>query len=244
MNLCCRGEPKLLHIFHQVSLKTETIKILLADDHALVRAGIRSLLQGLSGIQVIAEAGEGHETLHLIKEKKPDIVLLDISMPGLNGLEITGQVTKKFPKVRIIILSMHMSEEYVLHAIRVGAAGYLLKNSGTEELELAIKSVARGEMYLSPPVSRQVITDYIERLNDKTRHKKSESGLCKILTPRQREILQLIAEGYTTKEIANKLNVSVKTVGTHRTQLMERLDIHNIAGLVRYTIRMGIITPT
>jgi DNA-binding NarL/FixJ family response regulator len=225
-----------------VNIKTETIKVLLADDHALVRAGIHSLLQRLSGIQIIAEAGEGHEALRLIKEKKPDIVLLDISMPGLNGLEIADRVAKEFPKVRIIILSVHMNEEYVLHAIRVGAAGYLLKNSGIEELELAIKSVARGEMYLSPPISRQVITDYIERLNGKAGHKKSESELYKILTPRQREIVQLIAEGCTTKEIADKLKVSVKTVDTHRTQLMERLDIHDIAGLVRYAIRAGIVT--
>jgi DNA-binding NarL/FixJ family response regulator len=225
-----------------VNLNTETIKVLLADDHALVRAGIISLLQQLSGIQVIAEAGDGHETLRLIKETSPDIVLLDISMPGLNGLEITDRVNKEFPKIRIIILSMHMNEEYVLHAIRVGAAGYLLKNSGIEELELAIKSVARGEMYLSPPVSRQVIMDYIKRFNSKTGHKKSKSELCEILTPRQREILQLIAEGSTTKEIANKLKVSIKTVDTHRTQLMERLDIHDIAGLVRYAIRMGILT--
>ncbi len=225
-----------------MNIKTETIKVLLADDHALVRAGIHSLLQRLSGIQIIAEAGEGHETLRLIKEKKPDIVLLDISMPGLNGLEIADRVAKEFPKVRIIILSVHMNEEYVLHAIRVGAAGYLLKNSGIEELELAIKSVARGEMYLSPPISRQVITDYIERLNGKAGHKKSKSELYEILTPRQREIVQLIAEGCTTKEIADKLKVSIKTVDTHRTQLMERLDIHDIAGLVRYAIRAGIVT--
>jgi DNA-binding NarL/FixJ family response regulator len=227
-----------------MNIKTETIKVLLADDHALVRAGIRSLLQNLSGIQVIAEADDGYETLHLINEKKPDIVLLDISMPGLNGLEITDRVTKEFSKIRIIILSMHMNEEYVLHAIRAGAAGYLLKNSGIEELELAIKSVARGEMYFSPPVSKQVIMDYIERLklNSKAGHKKSKSELYEILTPRQREILQLIAEGCTTKEIANKLNVSIKTVDTHRTQLMERLDIHDIAGLVRYAIRTGTLT--
>jgi DNA-binding NarL/FixJ family response regulator len=225
-----------------MNIRTETIKVLLADDHALVRAGIISLLQRLSGIQVIAEAGDGHETLRLIREKKPDIVLLDISMPGLNGLEITDRVNKEFPKIRIIVLSMHMNEEYVLHAIRVGASGYLLKNSGIEELELAIKSVARGEMYLSPPVSRQVIMDYIKRLNSKAGHKKPQSGLYEILTPRQREILQLIAEGSTTKEIANKLKVSIKTVDTHRTQLMERLDIHDIAGLVRYAIRTGILT--
>jgi DNA-binding NarL/FixJ family response regulator len=224
-----------------MNIKTETIKVLLADDHALVRGGIISLLQRLSGIQVIAEAGEGYETLRLIRENKPDIVLLDISMPGLNGLEITDQVTKEFPETRIIILSMHMNEEYVLQAIRVGAAGYLLKNSGIEELELAIKSVARGEMYLSPPVSRQVIMDYIKRLNSKAGHKKLKSELYEVLTPRQREILQLIAEGFTTKEIANKLRVSIKTVDTHRTQLMERLNIHDIAGLVRYAIRTGIL---
>lgn len=213
---------------------------MIVDDHNLVRAGFISLLKNLSGIHVVAEAGEGYEALRLIKEKKPDIVLLDISMPGLNGLEVAERVNKEFPEVRIIFLSMYLNEEYVMQAIRNGAAGYLLKDSKTEELELAIRSVARGETYLSPPVSKQVIEDYINRL-DKTRPVKHESGGYERLTPRQIEVVQLITEGCRTKEIAYRLNVSIKTVDAHRTQIMQRLDIHDIAGLVRYAIRMGIV---
>lgn len=223
---------------NKVGSEMKPIQVLLVEDHSLVRAGIRSLLKGLSGIMVAAETGDGYEALRLIKEKQPDIVLLDISLPGLNGIEIAYRVTKEFPGVRIIILSMHSNEEYVLQAIRFGVSGYLLKDSGTEELELAIKSVARGEMYLSTRVSKQVIADYLERLGS---GKESGTKTHKRLTSRQREILQLVAEGYTTKGIASKLNVSVKTVDTHRTQLMERLDIHDIAGLVRYAIRSGIV---
>jgi DNA-binding NarL/FixJ family response regulator len=228
----------------KVKSKTEPIRILVAEDHALVRAGICALLQRLNSVsvEVVAEAGDGHETLHLIKEKKPDIILLDISMPGLNGLEIADRVTKEFSEVRTIILSMYMNEEYVLRAIQVGVAGYLLKNAGIEELELAIKSVARGETYLSPKVSRQVLENYMGSLTVRKRPDKPGPFNYEKLTARQREILQLIAEGYTTKEIANKLNVSVKTVDTHRSQLMERLNIHDIAGLVRYAIRTHVVT--
>lgn len=219
---------------------TKPVRVMIVDDHNLVRAGFISLLKNLSGIHVVAEAGEGYEALRLIKEKKPDIVLLDISMPGLNGLEVAERVNKEFPEVRIIFLSMYLNEEYVMQAIRNGAAGYLLKDSKTEELELAIRSVARGETYLSPPVSKQVIEDYINRL-DKTRPVKHESGGYERLTPRQIEVVQLITEGCRTKEIAYRLNVSIKTVDAHRTQIMQRLDIHDIAGLVRYAIRMGIV---
>jgi DNA-binding NarL/FixJ family response regulator len=228
----------------EVRLKTKPIRVLVAEDHALVRAGICGLLQRLSSVQVevVADTGEGLETLHSIKEKKPDIVLLDIAMPGLNGLEIADRVTREFPEIRIIILSMYMNEEYVLRAIHVGASGYLLKNAGIDELELALKSVARGEVYLSPKISKQVLENYVRRLGDKNVSCKTEPFIYERLTSRQREILQLIAEGHTTKQIANRLNVSIKTVDTHRTQLMERLNIHDIAGLVRYAIRTQVVT--
>lgn len=212
------------------------IRVLLAEDHALVRAGFRALLQNLPGIEVVAEAGDGREALRLIRESQPDVVLMDISMPGLNGLDATARVASEFPNVRVIILSMHANEEYVLQALRAGATGYLLKDSDAAELELAIAAVARGETYLSPPVSKHVIADYIRLVG-------GESGSLERLTPRQREVLQLIAEGHTTKEIAQILSVSVKTVTTHRMELMERLDIHDIAGLVRYAIRMGLVSP-
>jgi len=210
------------------------IRVLLAEDHTLVRAGIRALLEGLAGVQVVAEAGDGREALQLVAAHQPDLVLMDIAMAGLNGLEATGRIVKEFPHVRVIILSMHANEEYVLQALRAGAAGYLLKDAGTSELELAVRAAARGEIYLSPAVSRHVIADYMRRAG-------SELTLLDQLTPRQREILQLIAEGRTTREIANILQVSVKTVETHRAQLMERLDIHDVAGLVRFAIRVGLV---
>jgi DNA-binding NarL/FixJ family response regulator len=213
-----------------------SIRVLLADDHALVRAGFRALAQNLAGVEVVAEAADGRDALALIKTCQPDIVLMDISMTGLNGLEATARVVKEFPQVRVIILSAHSSEEYVCQALRAGAAGYLLKDAAIAELELALRAVARGETYLSPAVSKHVISDYVRRVG-------GEAGSLDLLTPRQREILQLIAEGKTTKEIAGLLHLSVKTVETHRTQLMDRLDIHDIAGLVRFAIRVGLIKP-
>ena len=209
------------------------IRLLMADDHTLVRAGMRTLLQTLPDVEVVAEASDGREALKLIEQHRPDVVLMDISMPQLNGLEATARVAKEFPQTRVIILSMHASEEYVLQALKAGAVGYLLKESDIAELELAIKSVARGESYLSPAVSKHVISDYVRRTG-------SETTSLELLTPRQREVLQLIAEGRSTKEIARILNVSVKTVETHRMQLMERLDIHDVAGLVRYALRVGL----
>lgn len=219
------------------------IRVLLADDHALVRAGFKALLREIDGIEVIAEAGDGREALRLVREMQPDVVLMDISMPELNGLEVTSQAAKEFNRVRVIILSMYMNEEYVMQALSAGAKGYLLKDAGPEELALAIRRVSRGDIYLCPAVSKTVITDYIDGLGGKSKKQKSEHGVFERLTSRQREILQLIAEGFTTKEISDKLNVSIKTVETHRTQLMKRLDIHDIAGLVRYAIRSGIVSP-
>jgi DNA-binding NarL/FixJ family response regulator len=219
------------------------IRIILADDHTLVRGGIRALLQDLPGAQVIAEANDGREALRLVEMLKPDIILMDIAMSGMNGLEATNRLVKEFPNVRVIILSMHISEEYVLQALRAGASGYLLKDAGIAELELAIKAVASGETYLSPPVSKHVITNYVRRVGGEDQGEAdADSSPIDRLTLRQREILQLIAEGHTTQEIAQKLDISVKTVETHRMQLMERLDIHDVAGLVRFAIRVGLIT--
>ena len=210
---------------------TPPMKVLLAEDHTLVRAGIRSLLAELPWVQVVGEASDGRDALRQVAELQPDLVLMDITMAGLNGLDATERIAQDHPSVRVIILSMHASEEYVRRALIVGAAGYLLKDAEKEELELALKSVARGGTYLSPQVSRPVISDYTERTG---RHSLER------LTARQREILQLIAEGNSTKDIAKDLGLSVKTVETHRAQLMARLDIHDIAGLVRYAIRAGI----
>ncbi len=212
------------------------IRILLAEDHTLVRAGIRALLQNIEGVEVVAEAGDGREALRLTQQQHPDIVFMDIAMAGLNGLDATARLVREFPDVRVIMLSMHANEEYVLQALRAGAVGYLLKDAGTAELELAVRSVGRGETYLSPAVSKHVVADYVRRVG-------GETNTLERLTPRQREVLQLIAEGHTTHNIAKTLRISVKTVETHRAQLMERLDIHDIAGLVRYAIRVGLANP-
>ncbi len=210
------------------------VRVLLADDHNLVRAGFRALFQSIEGIEVIAEAANGREALQLIATQQPDVVLMDIAMSGLNGLEATARVAQEFPHVHVVMLSMHANEEYVLQALRSGAMGYLLKDASVTELELAINAVMRGETYLSPAVSKHVV-EYVQRVG-------GESSSLQRLTARQREILQLIAEGCTTQEIARMLHISVKTVETHRAQLMERLDIHDVAGLVRYAIRMGVVT--
>jgi DNA-binding NarL/FixJ family response regulator len=211
-----------------------TIRVLLADDHHLVRAGFRALLNSLGDVKVVAEAGDGDAALRLIEALQPDVALLDIAMPGLNGLEVAARAAQKCPSVRVIILSMHANEEYVLQALRVGAAGYLLKDAGTSELELAVRAVARGDTYLSPPVSKPVIEDYVRRVS-------SPPGSLDRLTPRQRKVLQLIARGYSTKAMALELNISVKTIEAHRAKLMEQLDIHDMAGLVRYAIRVGLV---
>ena len=191
--------------------------------------------QAVQGYEVVGETGDGREALRLVEKDPPDVILMDISMPGLNGLEATAHVVSEHPNVRVIMLSMHADEEYVLQALRAGAAGYLLKDSDAAELELAITAVVRGETYLSPQVSKHVIADYLRLVGD-------ESGSHEQLTPRQREVLQLIAEGHTTKDIARILCVSERTAMTHRAQLMERLDIHDIAGLVRYAIRTGLVS--
>lgn len=211
------------------------VRVLLADDHTLVRAGLRKLLESIPGMEVVGEAGEGLELLELVEQLQPQMVLMDIAMPGLNGLEATGRLVKAWPEIRVLILSMHQNGEYVRQALRQGAAAYLLKDAAPLELELAIKAVLKGETYLSPAVSKGVVSDYVHRL-------RTDEQPADALTPRQREVLQLIAEGKSTKEIARHLDLSIKTVETHRTQLMKELDIHEIAGLVRFAIRAGLIS--
>ena len=210
------------------------IRVLIADDHALFRAGIRRILESFDGVDVVAEASDGHEALRLTEQHHPHVLLLDVAMPGLNGIDATARVCRDFAQSRVILLSMHEGEEYVLRALRAGASGYLLKSASPTELELAVRAVARGETYLSPAVSRHLVDDYRRRQSPAT------DPLDQI-TLRQREILQLIAEGNTTKAIAQKLGLSVKTVENHRAGLMERLDIHDLAGLVRWAIARGLV---
>ncbi len=212
------------------------VRTLLADDHTLVRAGLRKLLELMPGIEVVGEAEDGLALLALAEQLQPRLVLMDISMPGLNGLEATAQLVKAMPGVRVVILSMHQNEEYVRQALRHGAVGYLLKDAAPLELELAVMAVLRGDNFLSAAVSRGVLSDYVQRL-------RSDDLPGEQLTPRQREVLQLIAEGHSTKDVARRLDLSVKTVETHRSQLMRQLDIHEVTGLVRYALRTGLISP-
>jgi DNA-binding NarL/FixJ family response regulator len=210
-------------------------RLLLADDHALVRAGIRALIERIPNVEVVGEAGTGREALELVRSKFPSVVLMDIAMADLGGLEALPRITKDFPGVKVVILSAHANEEYVIRALREGASGYMLKDSATTELELAINSVIHGKIYLSPSISRTVIDDYLQRVGE------TVSPL-EQLTPRQREILQLVAEGKSTKQVAYDLGISVKTVEAHRLQLMERLNIHDVPGLVRYAVRSGLVS--
>jgi len=212
------------------------LRVLIADDHTLVRTGIKSMLETIEGVTVVAESGEGRETLELIAKHRPDVALVDITMPGLNGIEVARRAAKESPRTRIVILSMHAGEMYVARALKAGVAGYLLKDAAPDELPMALRAVAADEVYLSPAISKKVV----EALRRRT---EGEPEPLESVTPRQREILQLIAEGRSVKEIAAILELSVKTVEGHRAQLMERLDIHDVAGLVRFAIRAGLVSP-
>lgn len=210
------------------------VRVLLVEDHTLVRAGFRALLEKLEGIQVIGEVSNGRDALKICRDLEPEVVLMDIAMPEMNGLEATSRMRQECPRTKVLMLSMYTNEEYLKEALRAGAAGYLLKDADRAELELAIKTVCRGETYLTPAVAKFTLDAYC-------RQDDAQSGPLGRLTSRQREILQLIAEGCSTKQIAQRLDLSVKTVETHRAQLMERLEIHDVPGLVRLAIRTGLV---
>jgi len=209
------------------------IRVLIVDDHALVRGGIRALVEKIEGLTVIGEAGTGSEALELVKQLKPNLMLLDLTMPEKGGFEVLDHVTKKYPEIKVIVLTVHEAAEYAIRALREKAAGFLPKSAAPTELEQAIQTVIRGEVYISPETSQKAL---LEIGKGTTRQ-----DLLATLSPRQREVLRLIAEGKTTKQIAHLLEISVKTVETHRAQLMERLKIHDVAGLVRYAILVGLI---
>lgn len=209
-----------------------TIRLLLADDHALVRTGIRALVEKMSGLTVAGEAGDGRAALQMVAELLPDVALVNISMPELNGIELTQRIASKYPRTRVIVCSLHTDDEYVRRAFAVGAAGYVVKSAAREELELAIRAVARGDVWLDPQVSKAVVEALVRG--------EAPPEPFELLTPRQREVLQLVAEGYSSKEIADELGLSVKTVETHRAQLMRRLGVDSVAGLVRAAIRLRI----
>ena len=214
------------------------IRVVLADDHNLVRAGIRLLLERIPDVEVVGEAADGRSALELIAREKPDVALLDIGMPELNGLEAADRISRQAPQTRLVILSMHASETYVAQALRLGVAGYVLKEACADELPILLRAVMRGDTYLSPGISKQVV----ETLRAQLGPSGPGSPLAEVLTPRQREILQMVAEGKSTKEIAYRLGLSGKTVETHRTQIMQRLDIHDVPGLVRYAMRAGLVS--
>ena len=213
-----------------------SIRVLLADDHKIVREGLRSLLEKEPGMKVIGEAENGRRALSLARELSPDVVVIDVAMPDLNGIEATRQLMTRSPGVRVVALSMHSDRRFVAEMLRAGASGYLLKDCAFEELAQAIRTVAEDQTYLSPRIAAPVIKDYVNRLSV------SYSSAYSTLTPREREVLQLLAEGKTTKEIASRLHISVKTVETHRRKIMGKLDIGSIAELTKYAIREG-LTP-
>jgi DNA-binding NarL/FixJ family response regulator len=213
------------------------IRILLADDHAVMRRGLHALLEGHEGFSVVGEANDGREAVALAESLKPDVVVMDLTMPNLNGTEASRQITNKFPNIAVIILSMHSDESYVLRALKAGARGYLVKESAEDDLINAIRTVSQGKAFFSPAVSKMLVEDYVRQLHDKDIEDSYE-----LLTNREREILQLVAEGKSNKDVANMLNLSVYTVETHRSNVMEKLNLHTVPELILYAVRKGIVS--
>jgi two-component system, NarL family, response regulator NreC len=207
------------------------IRILLADDHALVRQGFRMILEAQPDMEIVGQAGNGREAVELAEKLKPDVVVMDVAMPELNGTEATRRLSASLPRTRILALSMHKDSVYVREILRAGARGYLLKDSGDTDLVAAVRAVAKGEGYISPAVSDAVLSDYRKHVTDPL----------DLLTGREREVLQSIAEGKTNKEIATALNLSVYTVEAHRGRIMEKLNLHSTGELVRFALRNGLI---
>jgi two-component system, NarL family, response regulator NreC len=213
------------------------LRVLLADDHAIVRRGLRSLLESDSRVTVVGEAADGLEALRLCADTHPDILIVDIGMPKLNGIDVTERAQKLDPPPRTLILSMHSDESYIIRALAAGARGYLLKDATDEDLLPAVRALAGGKPYFSPAVAAVLVEDYVRRLQDR--------GLTDshhLLTDREKEVLQLLAEGRTNKEVATLLDLSLSTVETHRSNLMQKLNLHNTAEIVLYAVRKGIIT--
>jgi DNA-binding NarL/FixJ family response regulator len=214
------------------------ISVLLVDDHTIVRKGLRSLLDAEADIQVIGEAEDGREAVEKVGRLRPQVVVMDITMPGLNGLEATRQIKERFPQVQVVVLTMHTAEEYIFQILRAGTSGYVVKRAAPSELISAVRAAYRGESFLSPSVSRTVIQEYLRQAGALAGENSYET-----LTPREREVLQLLAEGHSNRRIAELLCLSVKTVQSHRANLMRKLDIHSTAELTQYAIRKGVIGP-
>jgi two-component system response regulator NreC len=210
------------------------IKIFLADDHELIRTGIRNLLGSNKDFQIVGESGDGEETIRKVREIKPDVVVIDISMPGMSGIEVTRHLREKFPAVKVLVLTMHENVEYVYQIYKSGAGGYLLKNAGKDEITSAIYAVARGEKFFSPRISELMISGYMKQAERRDSQEPDSS-----LTKREEEILRLIAKGMNNQQISGQLFISPRTVDTHRTNIMQKLDIHDAANLVRYALEHG-----
>lgn len=213
------------------------LRLLIGDDHTLVRQGLRRILEERPGWEVVAEAGDGREAVRLALEQKPDVAVMDISMPQLNGIEAARQLHKRLPEARVLILSMHAEQAYVTRALQAGARGYLLKDSAGQDLIRAVELVADGRTFFSPSIVQLIVDDYIRRVTSS-----EPSDRYAQLSDREREILQLVAEGRSNKEVAEALGISLATVETHRARLLQKLDLHNTAELVRYAVRHGVIS--
>jgi two-component system response regulator NreC len=214
-----------------------TIRIVLADDHVVMRGGLRLILEQQEGLRVVGEAGDGREAVLLAEKMKPDVLVMDIGMPNLNGIEASRQVSTRFPEIAIVILSMHSDEGYILRALRAGARSYLLKDSAEADLVRAVRAVVAGKSYFSPAVSKVLLEDYMRKLQ-----RTGAEDSFELLSPREREILQLVAEGKSNKEIADLLHLSVYTVETHRASIMKKLNLRGIPELILYAVRKGIIS--
>jgi two-component system response regulator NreC len=214
-----------------------SLRILLGDDHALLRSGLKKILQERDSWEVVGEAGDGRSAVQQALDLQPQVAILDIGMPLLNGIEATRQIMRRLPETKVLILSMHANEAYIVQALSAGAKGYLLKDSADTELVRAVESVASGRSYFSPAVSKVLLDDYVRRLAEKGIVDRYDS-----LSEREREVFQLIAEGHSNKEIATLLSVSPATVETHRAHIFEKLDVHNTAELVLYAVRRGVIS--
>jgi DNA-binding NarL/FixJ family response regulator len=213
------------------------IRILLADDHTVIRSGLRLLLEQQEDFKVVAEASDGREAVALVAKHHPDVAILDIGMPQLNGIEATRQILSAEPATQVVILSMHTDEGYVLRALKAGARAYILKNSAEADLMRAVRSVAEGKSFFSPVISKMLLEDYVRQIRDKQVEDSYD-----LLTPREREILQLLAEGRTNKEVANILHLSVYTVDAHRGNILQKLNLHGVPELILYAVRKGIIS--